>query len=101
MKYFTPFVFIFALYGCAPEMNDVIQEWNEKGWNKVRTHGIEKEFNRQSTLMNEKARAVEVSWIEKGQRKTRLYEQDSHYYLALRFFCTDGDEFSVVMKKRK
>jgi hypothetical protein len=67
----------------------------------VRTHGIEKEFNRQGTLMSEKARAIEVSWIVNGKRKTRLYQQDSHYYLALRFFCSDGDEFSVVMRKRK
>jgi hypothetical protein len=67
----------------------------------VRTHGKEKEFNRHGTLMSEQARAIEVSWIEKGRRKTKLYPQDSYYYLALRFFCKDGDEFAVVMKKRK
>lgn len=101
MKFFILLFIFFTLWGCAPEMSEVIQEWTEKGWNKVRIHGIEKKFNRHGTLMSKKARAVEVSWIEKGQRKTKLYEQDSHYYLALRFFCTDGDEFSVVMRKRK
>ena len=94
-------VFQFSLLSCAPEMKDVIEEWTDKGWSKVRSHGTKKEFNRQSTLMSEKARAIEVSWIENGNRRTKLYQQDSHYYVALRFFCTDGDEFSVVMKKRK
>ena len=51
--------------------------------------------------MSEQAQAIEVSWIEKGRRKTKLYHQDSYYYLALRFFCKDGDQFAVVMKKRK
>ena len=67
----------------------------------MRTHGIEKEFKRHGTLMSEQAHAIEASWIEKGKRKTKLYPQDSYYYLVLRFFCKDGDEFAVVMKKRK
>jgi hypothetical protein len=79
----------------------VIKEWSEEGWSMVRTHGVEKDFARQGTLISEQAQAVEVSWIEKGERKTKLYKQDSHYYLALRFFCSDGDEFAIVMKKRK
>lgn len=79
----------------------MIKEWSEEGWSMVRTHGVEKEFTRQGTLISEQAQAVEVSWIEKGERKTKLYKQDSHYYLALRFFCSDGDEFAIVMKKRK
>ena len=79
----------------------MIKEWSEKGWRMVRTHGQEKEFNRHGTLMSEQAQAVEVSWIEKGERKTNLYQQNSHYYLAVRFFCNDGDEFAIVMKKRK
>ena len=79
----------------------MIKEWSEEGWSLVRTHGVEKDFARQGTLISEQAQAVEVSWIEKGERKTKLYKQDSHYYLALRFFCSDGDEFAIVMKKRK
>lgn len=67
----------------------------------MRIHGVEKEFNRHGILMSEQAQAIEASWIEKGERKTKLYKQDTHYYLALRFFCKDGDEFAVVMKKKK
>ena len=89
------------LSGCSEEVHEIIGEWQEKGWTKVRTHGVKKGHQRHSTLMSEKAQGVEVSWIESGQRKTKLYRQDSHYYLALRFFCGDGDEFAVVMRKRK
>ena len=89
------------MFSCAPEKDELIKEWSEEGWSMVRTHGVEKDFARQGTLISEQAQAVEVSWIEKGERKTKLYKQDSHYYLALRFFCSDGDEFAIVMKKRK
>ncbi|MBT3666842.1 MAG: hypothetical protein HN548_05120 [Opitutae bacterium] len=82
-------------------MNEVVQEWKDKGWTQVRTHGTKKDFNRCGTLMSEKAQAVEASWVENGKRKTKLYTQDSHHYLALRFFCKDGDEFVIVMRKRK
>ena len=92
---------VVLLSGCAEEVHEVVEEWQEKGWTKVRTHGVKKVHQRHSILMSEKAQGVEVSWIESGQRKTKLYRQDSHYYLALRFFCGDGDEFAVVMRKRK
>jgi hypothetical protein len=92
---------VVLLSGCTEEVHEVVEEWQEKGWTKVRTHGVKKVHQRHSILMSEKAQGVEVSWIESGQRKTKLYRQDSHYYLALRFFCGDEDEFAVVMRKRK
>lgn len=101
MRNFVLFLSLFIIFGCAPEKEDVIREWNEKGWKQIRTHGVEREFTRHGTLMSEQARAIEASWIEKGERKTKLYKQDTHYYLALRFFCKDGDEFAVVMEKQK
>ena len=39
-------------------MNDVIKEWTEKGWSQVRVHGVEGNFTRQGTLMNEKAQSI-------------------------------------------
>ena len=51
--------------------------------------------------MSERAKAVEVSWVQNGERKKKLYRQNSHYYMALRFFCKDDDEFAIVMRKRK
>jgi hypothetical protein len=101
MRNIVLFLGLFIIFGCTPDKEDVIREWNEKGWKKVGTHGMEREFIRQGTLISEQAQAIEASWIEKGERKTKLYKQDSHYYLALRFFCSDGDEFAIVMKKRK
>ena len=79
------FFYIFA-FGCTREVSDVITEWEENGWSKVRTHGTQKTHQRHSTLKSDQAQAVEVSWIENGKRKTKLYRQDSHYYLAIRFF---------------
>ena len=97
------FLLLFQIFllGCAPEMNDVIKEWTEKGWSQVRVHGVEGNFTRQGTLMNEKAQALEASWVVNGKRKTKIYSQDSHNYLLLRFFREEGDEFAVVMRKRK
>ena len=60
---------------------------------------MQKEFKRQGKLASEKAHSIEVSWIERGKRKTKLYSQSTHYYAALRFFCEDGDEFVIVMRK--
>jgi len=101
IRQLLPILSLFLILGCAPEMNEVVQEWKDKGWTQVRTHGTKKDFNRCGTLMSEKAQAVEASWVENGKRKTKLYTQDSHHYLALRFFCKDGDEFVIVMRKRK
>ena len=86
---------------CAPELNDVVEDWKKEGWTIVRTHGVKQDFDRTGTLMSKKAQAVEASWIENGKRKTKLYEQTSHYHLVLRFFCEKNEEFIIVMKKRK
>ena len=101
IKNLIPVLTLFFILGCAPDMNEVVQEWKDKGWTQVRTLGVKKKFHRHGTLMSEQAQAVEASWIENGNRKTKVYTQDSHHYLALRFFCKDGDEFVIVMRKRK
>lgn len=92
---------LFFLCHCAKQPEEVVADWEEDGWSKIRTHGVQKEFKRQGKLASEKAKSIEVSWIERGKRKTKLYSQSSHYYAALRFFCEDGDEFVIVMRKRK
>jgi len=86
---------------CSKEPAEIVADWEEDGWSKIRTHGVQKEFERQGKLASEKAQSIEVSWIERGKRKTKLYSQSTHYYAALRFFCEDGDEFVIVMRKRK
>ena len=88
-------------YSCSQEPADIVADWKEDGWSKFKTHGAQKEFVRQGKLASEKAKSIEVSWVERGKRKTKLYPQTTHYYAALRFFCEDGDEFVIVMRKRK
>ena len=92
---------LLLLCNCAKQPEEVVADWEEDGWSKIRTHGVPKEFKRQGKLASEKAHSIEVSWIERGKRKTKLYSQSTHYYAALRFFCEDGDEFVIVMRKRK
>ena len=86
---------------CSQEPAEIVADWEEDGWSKFKTHGAQKEFVRQGKLASEKAKSIQVSWIERGKRKTKLYPQSTHYYTALRFFCEDGDEFVIVMRKRK
>ena len=88
-------------YSCSQEPAEIVADWEEDGWSKFKTHGAKKEFVRQGKLASEKAQSIEVSWIERGKRKTKIYSQSTHYYVALRFFCEDGDEFVIVMRKRK
>ena len=88
-------------FACSQEPADIVADWEEDGWSKFKTHGAQKEFVRQGKLASEKAKSIQVSWIERGKRKTKLYPQSTHYYTALRFFCEDGDEFVIVMRKRK
>ena len=92
---------LLLLCNCAKQPEEVVADWEEDGWSKIRTHGVQKEFVRQGKLASEKAQSIEVSWIERGKRKTKLYSQSTHYYAALRFFCEDGDQFVIVMRKRK
>jgi hypothetical protein len=86
---------------CSQEPAEIVADWEEDGWSKIKTHGVEKEFKRHGKLASEKAQSIEVSWIERGKRKTKLYSQSTHYYTALRFFCEDGNQFVIVMRKRK
>jgi hypothetical protein len=100
-KYFVFFfLFTFAI-GCSKNPNDIINEWKENGWSYVSTHGSIGEVKRTGMLQSEKAQAVEAAWSENGKRKTKLYQQTSHYYVILRFFKADDEEFVVVMRKRK
>ena len=92
---------LLLLCNCAKQPEEVVADWEEDGWSKIRMHGVQKEFVRQGKLASEKAQSIEVSWIERGKRKTKLYSQSTHYYAALRFFCEDGDQFVIVMRKRK
>ncbi len=99
-------LFLFCLitglgYSCSQEPADIVADWKEDGWSKFKTHGRQKEFVRQDKLASEKAKSIEISWVERGKRKSKLYSQTTHYYAALRFFCEDGDEFVIVMRKRK
>ena len=100
-RFFSIIIVSFFLCGCAPDVDQIVKDWEEKGWSKVRKHGLQKDYKRHSILMSERAKAVEVSWVQNGERKTKLYRQNSHYYMALRFFCKDDDEFAIVMRKRK
>ena len=99
-SFFFFFLFTF-LSGCSPIPDDIINEWKENGWSYVSTHGSIGEVKRTGVLQSEKAQAVEAAWTEKGKRKTKLYQQTSHYYVVLRFFKADDEEFVVVMRKRK
>ena len=92
---------LLLLCNCAKQPEEVVADWEEDGWSKFKTHGVQREFVRQGKLANEKAKSIAVSWVERGKRKTKLYSQTTHYFAALRFFCEDGDEFVIVMRKRK
>ena len=92
---------LLSLVGCSPTANDTVKEWQTLGWQIEKVHGIEGPIQRHAKLMSEQAKAVEASWVENGVRKTKIYPQSRYQILVLRFFKTDGDQFAVVMKKRK
>ena len=92
---------ILILAGCAPSASDIVEEWKDQGWKIEKIHGQQGPIQRHGKLMNEKAQAVEASWVENGTRQTKLYSQSNHKILVLRFFKKDGDQFAVVLKKRK
>jgi hypothetical protein len=100
-KYFVFFFLFTFVIGCSKNPDDIINEWKENGWSYVSTHGSIGEVKRTGMLRSEKAQAVEAAWSENGKRKTKLYQQTSHYYVILRFFKADDEEFVVVMRKRK
>ena len=86
---------------CAPTPSEVTQEWLNQGWTLVKVHGEEGPIQRHGKLQSRQAQAVEASWIQRGKRKTQVYPQDRNWILVLRFFKKDGDEFAVVLKKKK
>jgi hypothetical protein len=92
---------VLPFFGCSQESEDVLEEWRNDGWSYVITHGEKGSFARTGTLQSKKARAVEASWVENGNRKTKLYQQTSHYFVVLRFIRDNKNEFVIVMKKRK
>ena len=92
-------ILIISITGCAPSANKVVQEWVNLGWKIESIHGTEGKIQRHGKLMSKNARAIEASWIEKGERKRKLYYQNKYQFIVLRFFKTDGDEFVVVLKK--
>jgi len=96
-----PWMIIWILFSCSKTAPEVVADWEEDGWILVQVHGQEKKFSRTGELKSKTAKSIEASWIERGYRKTKIYSQKTHYYLVLRFFCEDGDEFVAVMKKRK
>ena len=85
----------------SPTADEIVMEWQGDGWAKVAIHGKVGPIERHGQLSSQKAQAIEASWVERGVRKTKVYPQKSHLYLVLRFFKEDGDQFVVVMKKRK
>lgn len=89
------------LLACAPYAPEVVKDWQDQGWSLVDVHGTEGPVERYGKLMSKKAQAVEASWIENGKRCTKVYSQTNHFILVLRFFKKNGDQFAVVMKKRK
>ena len=94
-------VAFFLLLGCAPSTSEVVKDWQDKGWSLVDVQGSEGPVERYAKLMSKKAQAVEASWIENGKRCTKVYSQTNHFILVLRFFKKNGDQFAVVMKKKK
>jgi hypothetical protein len=88
--------------GCLSGTHEeVLQDWVEDGWTQVASHGETGEITRHAVLQSKQAKSIEASWVERGRRKTKVYSQRSHFHVILRFFKEDGDQFAVVMKKRK
>ena len=100
-KQILPFLGFLLFGGCSQNPEDLIEKWKKDGWIYVSTHGKKGDVKRTGKLQSEKAQAVEATWVERGKRKTKLYQQTSHYYAILRFIKHDNDEFVVVMKRRK
>jgi hypothetical protein len=87
--------------GCSQESKSIVEDWKDEGWRVEGEFGKEGPFKSHSHLKSERAKAVEVFWITRGQRKTQRYKQSSKFYLAIHFYKEDGDVFAVVMSKSK
>lgn len=96
------FIGVLSFTGCSsPTPEEVVLEWEQQGWERVAIHGKVGPVQRKSKLNSEQAKSVEASWIERGKRKTKIYSQRTHFHTVLRFFKEDGDQFVVVLKKKK
>tara|TARA_B100002019_G_C21122128_1_gene523911 strand:+ start:305 stop:613 length:309 start_codon:yes stop_codon:yes gene_type:complete len=100
-KQILPLLGFLLIAGCSQNPEDLIEKWKKDGWIYVSTHGKKGDVKRTGKLQSDKAQAVEAAWVDRGRRKTKLYQQTSHYYAILRFIKHDNDEFVVVMKRRK
>ncbi len=100
-KEFTAILSLLLLVGCSKKPENLIEEWKNEGWSYVTTHGKKGKVQRTGSLRSDEAQSVEASWVESGNRKTKVYHQDNYQYAVLRFFKEDEDEFVVVLKKRK
>ena len=89
------------IFGCGKNPESIISEWKQDGWSYVTTHGKKGPIDRTGTLQSKKAQAVEAAWIERGQRKTTVYNQTQYFYAVRRYLPQDKDEFVVVMQERK
>ena len=101
IRSFLSITLLVILGGCSQKPEDLIQDWKDDGWSYVTTHGRKGDVIRTGKLESERAQTVEAAWIERGKRKTKLYQQNTHHYAVLRFIKKDEDEFVVVMKRRK
>ncbi len=96
-----PLLVFSMLCACTRSAPEVVGDWQVNGWALVEVLGTEGPIERHGQLTSEKARAIEASWREKGQRKTKVFSQSNERIAVLRFFKKDGDEFVVVLSKRK
>ena len=87
--------------GCSQDSSSIVEDWEDAGWRVEGEFGKPGPFKSHSHLKSERAKAVEVFWITRGQRKTKRYTQSSKFYLAIHFYKDDGDVFAVVMSKNK
>ena len=86
---------------CSKDYSSVVADWRENGWRVVNEYGEAGDYTHYTHLKSEHARAVEASWKTNGQRKTKLFQQNSKFYLVLNFEKPDGDVFAVVLSKGK
>ena len=87
--------------GCSKDSGSIVEDWKDDGWRVEGEFGKAGAFKSHSQTKSERAKAVEVFWITRGQRKTKRYPQSSKFYLAIHFYKEDGDVFAVVMSKNK
>ena len=101
LKEFIATLCLLLLVGCGKRPENLIEEWKNEGWSYVTTHGKKGKVQRTGSLKSDEAQSVEASWVESGNRKTKVYHQNNYHYAVLRFFKEDEDEFVVVLKRRK